>query len=105
MKRALCIVGVATALVGIGASPALAANGNTNRPAGQVYPVAPSDNGGDNGWGNCGHNSSGGNPHSDPDGGGNGGYKKGDDCGPPVVTPGDGGGTPPSDGGGVIIAV
>ena len=51
----------------------------TARP---VVPIAPSDNGGDKGWGNCGHNSGGGNPPSD---GGNGGYSK-DDCATAVPT-------------------
>lgn len=83
--------GVAAGLLAVGAAPALAAAGTPQRPDGAVVPVAPSDNGGDNGWGNCGHNSSRGNPHSDPAGGGNGGYAKGDLCGSPE--PGSGGGT------------
>jgi len=54
------------------------------------------DNGGDNGWGNCGYNLSWGNLYSDFNGGGNGGYKKGDDCGGVMLMDlGDGG-----DGGG-----
>lgn len=90
MRRTLCAVGVTIALAGLGMAPAAAA-GEPQRPDGQVVPVAPSANGGDNGWGNCGHNSSGGNPHSGPDGGGNGGYQKGecagdDDGGGPVAT-------------------
>ncbi len=76
---------LALGLLVAGTVPALAANGTPQRPDGQVVPIAPSGNGGDNGWGNCGHNSSIGNPHSDPAGGGNGGYKKGDACG--AVTP------------------
>jgi uncharacterized low-complexity protein len=80
MHKLIAAATLALALVATGAAPALAA-GTPQRPDGQVVPVAPSDNGGDNGWGNCGHNSSRGNPHSDPAGGGNGGYKKGDDCG------------------------
>ncbi len=99
MRRAFCTAGLAIALLAAGTAPALAA-GSPQRPAGPVVPVAPSENGGDNGWGNCGHNSSGGNPHSDPAGGGNGGYKKGDGCGsqtPPDPTdPGDGGGSGPT---------
>ena len=49
-----------------------------------LVPVAPSGNGGDNGWGNCGHNSSGGAAHSGTQGqgGGNGGYRRGDCTGP-----------------------
>lgn len=40
------------------------------------------DNGGDNGWGNCGHNSSAGAQTSTgPNAPGNGGYHKGDLCG------------------------
>ena len=77
MRNALCALGVAVAIGVVGVGPAMAA-GTPHRPDGPVVPVAPSDNGGDNGWGNCGHNSSGGNPPSE---GGNGGYKKGDDCG------------------------
>ncbi len=80
MRKLVPVLAVAAALLAAGGTPALAA-GNPQRPSGPVVPVAPSDNGGDNGWGNCGHNSSGGNPHSDPAGGGNGGYKKGDGCG------------------------
>jgi len=80
MHKLIAATALAVALVAAGAAPVLAA-GTPNRPAGPVVPIAPSDNGGDNGWGNCGHNSSGGNPHSYPNGGGNGGYKKGDDCG------------------------
>lgn len=94
MNKLVSAAALALALVASGAAPALAAEGVPQRPDGPVVPVAPSDNGGDNGWGNCGHNSSGGNPHSDPAGGGNGGYKKGDACG--VTDPDDGGG----DGGG-----
>ena len=90
MRKALCTTVLLVALTAGGAVSAVAANGVPQRPDGPVTPVAPSDNGGDNGWGNCGHNSSRGNPHSDPAGGGNGGYKKGDDCG--AVTPPGGGG-------------
>jgi hypothetical protein len=86
MRRTACTIAFTIALVTAGTAPALAA-GNPQRPSGPVVPVAPSENGGDNGWGNCGHNSSGGNPHSDPAGGGNGGYEKGDPCG--SVTPPD----------------
>jgi hypothetical protein len=77
-NRFIFVGAVAVALVAAGGTQAFAA-GTPERPAGQVVPVAPSDNGGDNGWGNCGRNSSGGNPQSGPDGGGNGGYSK-DDC-------------------------
>lgn len=88
MRRAMTMIGLAAALLMGGAGPAVAANGTPQRPDGAVVPVAPSDNGGDNGWGNCGHNSSGGNPHSDPAGGGNGGYAKGEGCGEPGPTGG-----------------
>ena len=89
MKNIIAAGALAVALVAVGGVPALAAAGTPNRPAGPVVPVAPSANGGDNGWGNCGHNSSGGNPHSDPAGGGNGGYKKGDCTAPVPTDPGD----------------
>lgn len=67
------------------AAPALAASGSPQRPAGDVVPLVSSVNGGDNGWGNCGHNSSGGVPPTDPTAGGNGGYKPGD-CAEPLPT-------------------
>lgn len=74
MRNTLCALGLAVTIAALGGGPVMAA-GTPQRPAGPVVPVAPSENGGDNGWGNCGHNSSGGNPPSE---GGNGGYKKGD---------------------------
>jgi hypothetical protein len=94
LNKLISAAAIAVALVAGGAAPALGA-GTPQRPDGPVVPVAPSENGGDNGWGNCGHNSSGGNPHSDPGGGGNGGYKKGDDCGTVDDGGGDGGGGDP----------
>ena len=97
MRKLVCALSLAAALAAAGGVPALAA-GTPHRPDGPVVPVAPSDNGGDNGWGNCGHNSSGGNPHSDPAGDGNGGYKKGDCSGGDTTEPGDGG----DDGGGAV---
>jgi hypothetical protein len=101
MRKVMAVLATTTVLLGGAAVPAMASNGTPHRPDGQVVPVAPSDNGGDNGWGNCGHNSSTGNPHSDPAGGGNGGYKKGDACGA-ATNPTDPGGpttdpTTPSD--------
>lgn len=54
----------------------------TSRPGGAITtPEAPTPaNGGDQGWGNCGHNSSGGNPHTGDNGqgGGNGGDNQAD---------------------------
>jgi len=46
----------------------------TSRPGGAITtPESPAPaNGGDQGWGNCGHNSSGGNPHTGDNGAGNG---------------------------------
>ncbi|MGJ7442089.1 hypothetical protein [Aquipuribacter sp. MA13-6] len=84
MRRTLAITALAACIVAGGAAPALAANGNPQRPDGPVVPVQPSVNGGDNGWGNCGHNSSGGNPPTKAERG-NGGYKKGDGCGTPTA--------------------
>ena len=78
MRKFTLALGLSAALVVGAASPALAASGTPHRPDGQVTPVAPSDNGGDNGWGNCGHNSSGGATPSGAKGHGNGGYSKGD---------------------------
>jgi hypothetical protein len=74
MTKLMAAAGLALAIVAGGAAPALAANGDPQRPAGPVAPVTSSVNGGDNGWGNCGHNSSGGVPTP----GGNGGYKPSD---------------------------
>lgn len=82
MRKTFCALGLAVAIAAVGVSPAMAA-GDPQRPAGSVVPVAPSDNGGDNGWGNCGHNSSGGNP---PGVGGNGGYSMEDCVGEPIPT-------------------
>ena len=68
----------AVAVPGIAASAAVAAP--TDRPGGAITtPESPTPaNGGDQGWGNCGHNSSGGNPHTGDNGqgGGNGGDSK-----------------------------
>ena len=66
----------------------------TKRPGGAITtPESPTPaNGGDQGWGNCGHNSSGGNPHTgdNGNGGGNGGDAKAD-C---ITVPNDSGGGP-----------
>ena len=65
-----------------------------NRPGGAIItPESPIPaNGGDQGWGNCGHNSSGGNPHTGDNGqgGGNGG-DRGTSC---VTVPTNTGGGP-----------
>ena len=91
MRRTLttaCLVGVLL----IPASSALA--DSSGRSGGTIAtPEAPTPaNGGDQGWGNCGHNSSGGNAHTgdNGNGGGNGGDAK-TSC----VTDPTGGGTPP----------
>lgn len=89
MRRLLYAGALAVAATLAGALPAQAASGVPQRPAGPVVPVTPSVNGGDNGWGNCGHNSSGGQPHTGTAGagGGNGGLRSG--CrtgGGPVLT-------------------
>jgi len=69
------LLSAAVAIPGIAASAAFAAP--TDRPGGAITsPESPTPaNGGDQGWGNCGHNSSGGNPHTGDNGqgGGNGG--------------------------------
>jgi hypothetical protein len=65
-----------------------------NRPGGAITnPESPTPaNGGDQGWGNCGHNSSGGHAHTGDNGqgGGNGGDSRAD-C--PTI-PDDTGGQP-----------
>ena len=67
-----------------------------NRTGGSITtPEAPTPaNGGDQGWGNCGHNSSGGAAHTgdNGNGGGNGGDKKADCV--TTVPNDDGGGQP-----------
>ncbi len=76
MRRYIVAITAAVAL-GAFAAPASAFADNSNRPGGSITtPEAPTPaNGGDQGWGNCGHNSSGGNPHTGDmgRGGGNGG--------------------------------
>jgi hypothetical protein len=87
-------VAVTTALtLATFAAPATALASPTNRPGGAITtPEGPTPaNGGDQGWGNCGHNSSGGNPHTgdNGNGGGNGG-----DHGQACVDDNGGGGIP-----------
>lgn len=76
MRRLVVAVTAALSLATL-AAPATAFASPTNRPGGAITnPEAPTPaNGGDQGWGNCGHNSSGGNPHTGDmgNGGGNGG--------------------------------
>lgn len=74
MRKTLCALALIVA-IGAGGTGTAMADGNPQRPSGELVQVAPSDNGGDNGWDNCGHNSSGGNP---PVHGGNGGYTMAD---------------------------
>ncbi|MDX6253891.1 MAG: hypothetical protein QOJ11_225 [Frankiales bacterium] len=92
MRRLLVAVGLAVAFTGM-ASPAVALAGDGQRTGGAILaPEGPAPaNGGDQGWGNCGHNSSGGNPHTGDagNGGGNGG-DHGQSC-----APSDGGGGGP----------
>jgi len=74
LRKTITLVAVTTALM-IPSTAAFAAN--TARVGGTITsPESPAPvNGGDQGWGNCGHNSSGGNPHTGDagNGGGNGG--------------------------------
>jgi len=79
MRRTLVTTVMVTALL-VPGSAALA--DNSARTGGSiVVPEPPTPaNGGDQGWGNCGHNSSGGNAHTGDNGkgGGNGGDVKAD---------------------------
>jgi hypothetical protein len=92
MRRILITLSVAVACSGL-VMPVAARAADTARPGGAITtPEAPVPaNGGDQGWGNCGHNSSGGNPHTGDagQGGGNGG-DHGQSC-----APSDGGGGGP----------
>jgi hypothetical protein len=73
-------VGLAVAAILLAPVGTAFASDTPQRPGDVLVPVAPSENGGDNGWGNCGHNSSGGDAHSgtNGEGGGNGGYARTD---------------------------
>ena len=103
MRRIIVAITAAAAL-GTFAIPVSALADNSNRPGGSITtPEAPTPaNGGDQGWGNCGHNSSGGNPHTGDmgNGGGNGGDHgqscTGDDNGGGGNGGGDGGGGTPT---------
>jgi hypothetical protein len=89
MRRFLAVATAAAAL-GAFAVPATALADNANRPGGSITtPEGPTPaNGGDQGWGNCGHNSSGGNPHTGDNGtgGGNGGDNKQACASPPPIS-------------------
>jgi hypothetical protein len=75
--RTAVLLAAATLSFGLaGAAPAF---------AGAATPDPTSVNGGDHGWGNCGHNSSGGTAPSGLVTPGNGGYHKGDSCPGAVV--------------------
>lgn len=97
MKRTVLVAATAVGLLGVSVGPALAV-GTPQRPAGPVVTYLTSVNGGDNGWGNCGHNSSGGAAHSGMkgSGGGNGGYRQGDACGTRPVAGATGSDTTPA---------
>jgi hypothetical protein len=87
--RRLVTAAAITASILIPAAPALAAAGEPQRPSGPFTQIATSANGRDNGFGNCGHNSSGGLPRLD---GGNGGLvnlAKANLCLPPANSGGD----------------
>lgn len=79
MRRKLLPLAVAAAALGAWMAPGIASASDASRPGGAITtPESPTPaNGGDQGWGNCGHNSSGGNPHTGDNGqgGGNGGDK------------------------------
>jgi len=93
--RAIITGGLLIAALAVPTAVTTAAHASpTNRPGGAITtPEAPTPaNGGDQGWGNCGHNSSGGSPHTgdNGNGGGNGGDSKAD-C---VTVPDDSGELP-----------
>lgn len=104
MRRRILAVVTGSLILGGAVAPGVALAAPVNRPGGAIEtPAAPTpDNGGDQGWGNCGHNSSTGNPHTGTqgNGGGNGGYHRGDACGSATDGGSDDGG---SDGGVVIV--
>lgn len=98
MRTTLIALVVATGLAVPTLAITTAQAAPTNRPGGEITtPEAPTPgNGGDQGWGNCGHNSSKGNPHTgdNGNGGGNGGDAKDDCVTVPTDTDTDGGGLP-----------
>jgi hypothetical protein len=80
MRRLVVVAAITAGMLLTPAAPALAL-GEPHRPS--FTPIPGSANGGDNGYGNCGHNSSGGVLPVD---GGNGGLvdvAKNDRCAPP----------------------
>lgn len=91
MRRKLAIGIIAGALVIAPGATAFAvgAGSDSGQNGTRFESINPlPDNGGDNGWGNCGHNSSKGKPHTGTNGagGGNGGMRK-SDCLAPAPTP------------------
>ena len=76
MRRTAALVALTAALL-VPALPALA-----DPPAGKQGLDTSSTNGGDQGWGNCGRNSSGGvhDPLPGSAGNGNGGHRQGETC-------------------------
>lgn len=88
--RRLLFAALTAAALATAAVPTVALADNSQRPGGSITTPEgpPPANGGDQGWGNCGHNSSGGHPHTGDNGkaGGNGGDRK-SLCGDDVPTP------------------
>lgn len=83
MRRSVTVLVLLGSLVVPIGSTTLALADNSNRPGGTITtPESPTVNGGDQGWGNCGHNSSGGQAHTGDNGSvtgsGNGGDTKAD---------------------------
>ena len=99
MRRTLTLIGLTGALL-VPALPALAAGGAPVRAGLDTT----SQNGGDQGFGNCGRNSSSGqhNPLAGSAGNGNGGHKKGETCTVVVSAPAGGDKTAPVTGGGAF---
>lgn len=84
MRKSVTVLVLLGSLVVPIGSTTLALADNSNRPGGTITaPESPTPgNGGDQGWGNCGHNSSVGQPHTGDNGSvtgsGNGGDTKAD---------------------------
>ncbi|MBI1379354.1 MAG: hypothetical protein GC157_18030 [Frankiales bacterium] len=92
MKRAPLAVALVCLAAALTVPAGVALADDSGRTGGAITtPESPMPaNGGDQGWGNCGHNSSGGNPHTgdNGNGGGNGGDVKAD-CVTATPTPSD----------------